>query len=163
MSITLSDSHQCNKFRSSILLSLHEKALEKAKKHPNTVRIGSLGFSQTYGVALTVLKVTALAEPIFKGLINLVGSPISNKCKVNHGLRQLFISTPIEILSVCTVPIELVLLIPYITVAMMVNPNWHCQRYINTFQKTSDNPFEKQMEDAFVKSSTELFQKGFVA
>lgn len=97
MNIQLHVSDQSAVLEDYLKANLYRTCYEGAKQ---TLNVRFLGFP--VGVAAGVLtvakRVALIAEAIFKGAINVLGSPVYSQCEFSTGLRQLAIDFPKNLL-----------------------------------------------------------------
>lgn len=108
MPLHLEVSSQSRDCENIIKKHFYKSAYLLSKKH-SVFRLSGPVIGVVSGALTIATRVSLLAENVFKGLINILGSPFSTSCSISRGLNQLTIQplkqlflTPFSVLSAIT-------------------------------------------------------------
>jgi|GEM_PF-6909066 len=132
MAFTLSENNQFETISTGMKYFCYEKCNRAANKSGLTRLLGlPLGIACS---AVDILKrIGLIAENIFKGLINIIGSPCNSQASFCQGLSQIFLHAPKNLVVLTTVALTSPLFIFYDTFRVLVAPEKYTRYCMNKY------------------------------
>ncbi len=109
---------------------IQEKMYDKAAKYSKykIMRLSGIFLGVTSFVVNTTFRIAALAEHIFKGLINILGTNHLEDSNILVGIQQIFIGIPKEVFGLIFSPITNAIYTLYVTGHTL----WYPEACLNT-------------------------------
>lgn len=145
MPFNIQSSLQMSDIDNSIKTYCYQQLFEISKKHCSIRLAGA--FIGTFSALLTMTKAIGLvAEPIFKGVLNIIGSPFFKDCRFCWGIQILIVDTSINILLIPFSLFAAILGIAIKTVKFAYDPIGYSQKKWFQHDIESQELFEKSQE-----------------
>jgi hypothetical protein len=114
---------QSTMFFDDIKIKAYDKLIEISKEHEIAIRFIGLPLALCTSLIDLAEAISTIFESLIKGIINIVGSPFSEKCHVLKGVKQIFLQIPLHLISgAIDWSIMLALDIPFATIGMLISP-----------------------------------------
>lgn len=140
----LSNISQFQILYNELKIKAFDNLIEFSNQHETLARIAGLPISLCIPLLKIVETIAIVAEASIKGISNIFGAPLSEKCVFSKGVKQIFLQIPLHlILNTITLPLNLSIGILINLIAISVHP-----QLVFTLTKNQAKTENGMIEDA---------------